>query len=142
MAIIGGQGVADGYFKYADSQQKSAFRWSVAAVLLGIAAIVFLVIVLGDISSEAAPNPAALALALKAAVTVSGFTVAGYMTRIGAHHRAQAVKARFRSLDMHALVPYSENLSDLDKQSLMMKAGQAVFANNDADSTIIKPPSK
>jgi hypothetical protein len=125
LAMIGGEGIGDGYNKYADAQQRSAFIWSVLAVILGVGAVAWIGAVLWEVKDDSHPDPATLIL--KAAVTVTAITVAGYMTRLAAHHRSQAVRAKFRALDMLALGPFSENLSDTDKQTLMMEVGRSSF---------------
>ncbi|WP_295122001.1 hypothetical protein [uncultured Leifsonia sp.] len=91
VALIGGAGMADGYNAYADSQTTAAFRWNLAAVVLGVAAVIYLAVTLWDLRvATEVPSPAVIVL--KSAVSITGLSVAGYMA-----HRLQSSKASRKS---------------------------------------------
>jgi hypothetical protein len=131
VALIGGAGMADGYNAYADSQTTAAFRWNLAAVVLGVAAVIYLAVALWDLRvATEVPSPAVIVL--KSAVSITGLSVAGYMARIASNHRKQAVKAKFRAMDLVALGPFTEELAEEQKQTLVYGVGVSAFIQ-DAD---------
>lgn len=125
ITLIGGAGISDGYTKYADRQQRAAFGWNLAAVLLGVGAVFWIGAIFWEVTKNPSMEPTNVVL--KTAVSVTALTVAGFMSRLGKHHRDQAVKARFRALDMIALGPFTEDLTERQRQGLKYVVGLSAF---------------
>lgn len=127
-ALIGGAGVADGYNTYANDQKSAAFWWSLAAIVVGVASLAFLAAALWNVhDSDSVQWPLVL---LKSGVTVTALTVAGYAARLGTHHREQAVRAKFRALDMLALEPFISELGDQQRHALRFRVADRVFGHD------------
>ncbi len=112
-AALGGRAAAMGHGDESDEQAKRAFRWSVAAIALLLAAAVIPIragILDADQSPESVAGKAVIALILAG--------VAGYAAGIGRHHRERAASARRLELEMASFGPFIAPLDPKDQKDL------------------------
>ena len=102
-----------GHGEESDEQAKRAFRWSVAAVALLLAAAAIPIragILDADQSPESVLGKAVIALILGA--------VAGYAANIAKHHRERSATARRLELEMASFGPFIAPLDPPDQKDL------------------------
>lgn len=99
--------ISGDYREWATKQGKTASRWNTVAIMIGLLTVAALVwIVLG------ATNDSVQFLVSKSSVGVIGLIVAGYAARQATEHRAEERTANRLALDLAALDPFLENVSD------------------------------
>lgn len=102
--------ISGDYREWATKQGKTASRWNAVAIVIGLVTVAALVwVVLG------ASNDSVQFLVSKSSVGIIGLIVAGYAARQAAEHRAEERTANRLALDLAALDPFLENVSEPEK---------------------------
>lgn len=113
--------VAGEYGQWAAHQAKAAFRWTLLAVVIGIGTVLGLVIAISSASNDT------LQFTLyKTSISIVGLIVAGYAARQASEHRREERTAKRLALDLAALGPFLEQVSD--GEQLRLEVAKRVFA--------------
>lgn len=102
--------ISGNYREWATKQGKTASNWNIVTISIGLLTVGALVwVVLG------ASNDSVQFLVSKSSVGIIGLIVAGYAARQAAEHRAEERTANRLALDLAALDPFLENVSEPEK---------------------------
>lgn len=118
--------IAGSYGTYADSQQKQAFRWTVATIaLLGVTAGALLFLLMEVKPGEATDTTYLL---FKAGIGIVMVAAAGYCASQAAQHRHEERTAKRLHLDLLALDPFLKQIEEQDALELRKSVADRVFA--------------
>jgi hypothetical protein len=112
-AALGGRATAMGHGAESIQQAQRAFRWSVATIVLLLAAAI-VPIMLGVLHAKQSPESVAGKITI--ALIIAG--VAGYAAGIARHHRERAATARRLELEMNSFGPFVAPLEPRDRNDL------------------------
>lgn len=113
--------VAGEYGKWAAHQATAAFRWTLLAVTIGIGTVVGLVVAISS-----ATNDTLQFTLYKTSISIVGLIVAGYAARQASEHRREERTAKRLALDLAALGPFLEQVTD--GEELRLEVAKRVFA--------------
>ena len=122
----GRRSITTEYGQYARGERRSAFGWSVAAVVLALGGFTFVVIELHD------QNQSGLSwkvTALKLAGSLALLGVAGYAGKQAAEHRSQERDAKRTQLDLNAVEPFLARLPEGKQDDLRADIAERVFGH-------------
>lgn len=118
--------IAGDYGKWAARQAKTAIAWTVVTVLIGLAtgAAMFMAV-------HGAEDDSVQFAVYKTSISVIGLIVAGYCARQAAEHRREERVNKKLHLDLAALEPFLESVSD--PQELRTEIARRVFVPEKAE---------
>lgn len=127
--------IAGEYGTWASHQAKAAFGWTVVAVVIGIATVGGLVYAIGSAADDSIQFTV-----YKTSISVIGLIVAGYAARQAAEHRREERTAKRLALDLAALEPFLEQVTDPGE--LRTEIARRVFAPERAAGADAEPHLK
>jgi hypothetical protein len=117
--------VAGGYDTFAAGEQRAYRFWNWVGGLTAAAGVIYLVIHFWDIDKIDTSF-----VIVRAALSLPVFGFSAYAFRVASHRHRQSVEARYRALDLIALPPYTEQMTDEQQSKLRMVLGERLFARS------------
>lgn len=113
--------IAGEYGTWSSHQAKSAFWWTIVAVLIGLSTVAGLIYAIGSAADDSIQFTV-----YKTSISIIGLIVAGYAARQAAEHRREERTAKRLALDLAALEPFLEQVTDPGE--LRTEIARRVFA--------------
>lgn len=122
--------VAGGYDTFAAGEQRAYRFWNWIGGLTAAAGVIYLVIHFWDIDKIDTSF-----VVVRAALSLPVFGFSAYAFRVASHRHRQSVEARYRALDLIALPPYTEQMTEEQQSKLRMVLGERLFARSSEKDT-------
>lgn len=126
---VGDQARAGGYDKFASRERRAYRLWISAGTVAVIATLVYLGVELREISQlDSAPDVSMMLL--KTGLSVTAIAFSGFCFREAGKRQRNAIEANYRALDLLALDPFTEGMSDVEATAFRRMLGERIFASS------------
>ncbi|WP_341957495.1 hypothetical protein [Microbacterium sp. LWH13-1.2] len=126
---VGDQARAGGYDKFARRERFAYRLWIAAGSLAVIATLAYLGLELREIArlNEA---PDLTVTLLKTGLSVTAIAFSGFCFREAGKRQRNAIEANYRALDLLALEPFTEGMSETEATAFRRMLGERIFASS------------
>lgn len=137
LGIVSQDALISDYSKNAKRERISSLVWQIVTTL----AIIFAIVWAGILAHEAAGNMAWQKLVAKLAVLAASGSLATYAARQSTEHRQAQRQSEHMSLQLSAVRPYLEDITDKTKRdNLLIKLAEKFFSEKKLDKPQEKAP--
>jgi hypothetical protein len=133
IAQVADQAVGGGYLDFAKAEKKAYGWWNAIAISAALVAFAYLVIVFQSNQHNVE------GAVLRVGISLTIVALSAYAFREAGKRQRQSVEARYRALDVLALPPFSNGLSEEQGERLRYLMGERLFGSHvEASSTTRK----
>lgn len=125
LQIVADASVAGGYQKYATREQKAFRIWNILGLSIAGLVAIYLAVRFWDINELTVQESI-----LRAAISLPGLAAAAYCLRQASLRQREAIEAKYRELDLIALPPFTDSMSEDQKSELRMLLGTRIFGKS------------
>lgn len=125
---VGDQARAGGYDKFATRERRAYRLWITAGTLAVLCTLTYLGFELREIAGLQVTPDLTVTL-LKTGLSVTAIAFSGFCFREAGKRQRNAIEANYRALDLLALEPFTEGMTDVEANSFRRMLGERIFAS-------------